>query len=46
MDNIIYYLEPHALGDDIHIHRNILLDLLDRNLITNEIIVYCLVDIN
>jgi hypothetical protein len=44
MDNIIYYLEPHALGDDIHIHRNVLLDILDKNLITDEIVIYCLAD--
>jgi len=44
MDDIIYYLEPHALGDDIHIHRNVLLDILDKNLITDEIVIYCLAD--
>lgn len=44
MNNIIYYLEPHALGDDLHIHRNILLDLLVKNIFTNEIVVYCLAD--
>ena len=44
MDNIIYYLEAHALGDEIHMHRNILLSLLEKNFITNEIIIYCLSD--
>lgn len=44
MDNIIYYLEPHALGDEIHMHRNILLSLLDNNLISNETVIYCLSD--
>lgn len=44
MDNIIYYLEAHALGDEIHMHRNILLDLLDKNIITNQIVIYCLLD--
>jgi hypothetical protein len=44
MDNIIYYLEAHALGDEIHMHRNILLSLLENNFITNDIVIYCLSD--
>jgi hypothetical protein len=44
MNNIIYYLEAHALGDEIHMHRNILLNMLEKNIITNEIVIYCLED--
>lgn len=44
MNNIIYYLESHALGDELHMHRNVLLNLLEKNIITNEIVVYCLSD--
>ena len=44
MDNIIYYLHPQALGDEIHMYRNILLTLLEKKYITNDIVVYCLED--
>ena len=44
MENIIYYLESHALGDEIHMHRNILLSLLEKNFISNETVIYCLSD--
>jgi len=44
MDNIIYYLESHALGDEIHMHRNVLLSLLESNFISNETVIYCLAD--
>jgi len=43
-DNIIYYLGSHALGDEIHMHRNVLLSLLAENIITDDIVVYCLAD--
>ncbi len=44
MDNIIYYLEAHPLGDEIHMHRNVLLSLLEDNFISNETVIYCLSD--
>lgn len=44
MNNIIYYLEAHALGDEIHMHRNVLLSLLEQNLISNDVVIYCLLD--
>ena len=44
MDNIIYYLESHALGDEIHMQRNVLLSLLENNFISNQTVIYCLAD--
>lgn len=44
MDNIIYYLDADDLGNEFHMHRNVLLSLLDNNFISNEIVIYCLSD--
>jgi len=44
MNKIIYCLGNYALGDEIHMHRNVLLDLLDQNLISDDIIICCLSD--
>ena len=40
MDNIIYICSG-ALGDEMSMSRNILLDLYYQNYITNNIIIYC-----
>ena len=44
MDNIIFFTEEYALGDEIHMIRNILLNLLYNNCISTNIIIYCISD--
>jgi hypothetical protein len=40
MDNIIFNVYG-ALGDEMHMTRNCILDLLNNNYITNDVVIYC-----
>lgn len=44
MDNIIFYINNIGLGDELHFERPMILDLLEKNLITTEIVIVCFKD--
>lgn len=45
MDNIIFNV-CGALGDEMSMTRNCILDLLNNNYITNDVVIYCVKDRN